>query len=177
MPNLGILIAEFELLTRAAPATGVRMLPPRLAAQSASELLSVLLPMAPALSLIDGSEITVRQRAPGDARTRLPLAAGIQLGSMATYERSDAGRGSLHHAPPTTHASAGTLAPSAFTGVLTPAGVAGVASGGAGAVTPAAALIAVLLVCLLAALLSARLTLEPFPLHSIVLSSRLEHPG
>jgi hypothetical protein len=60
---------------------------------------------------------------------------------------------------------------------LTPAGVAGVASGGAGAVTPAAALIAVLLVCLLAALLSARLTLEPFPLHSIVLNSRLEHPG
>jgi hypothetical protein len=184
MPNLEILIAQFESLMRARRASRGLASAARVAG-STLELQSLLLGMTPPPPQAASSDTPrPRQRPPaaGPEPTVASPAAAVALGSAryasSTYQtldiRRDTRRGTTQNAP-RNPAAAGperlVKAPAA------PAGAASSIGAGAGAAAPAEALLAVLLVCMLAALLSARLALDPFPLRSVLLTWRLERPG
>ena len=184
MPNLEILIAQFESLMRAGrasrgPASAAR------AAASTLELRSVLMGMAPRPRQAASSDTPrprPRPHAAGPEPTVAPPAAAIALWSArsasSTHQTLDIRRDIRRGTPQNAPRSPAAAGPKRL--LTAPAGPAGAASSigaGGGAAAPSEALLAVLLVCMLAALLPARLALDPFPLQSIVLTWRLERPG
>jgi hypothetical protein len=185
MPNLEILIAQFESLMRTGPASRAPVWAAR-AAGSTLELQSVLLRMAPQPPQAASSDTPrpwQRPHAVGPEPTAAsPVAAAITLESArlasSSYQtldiRRDTTRGTPQNAP-RSPAAAGSQR--LLTAPAAPAGAASSIGVGAAAAAPAEALLAVLLVCMLAALLPARLALDPFPLQSILLTLRLERPG
>jgi hypothetical protein len=179
MPDLDILIAQFESIVRARPASAER------AAGSTLELQSMLSLMAPPPPRAEGSDATRPwQRAPAGgpgptAASPVTAAAALESARFApsTYPldiRRDTRRVTPHNAPRSPAAAAPQRL---LTAPATPAGAASSVGAGAGAAAPSEALLAVFLVCMLAALLPARLALDPFPLQSILLTLRLERPG
>jgi hypothetical protein len=185
MPNLGTLIAQFESLMRARPASSVSGLRAR-AARSTLEFRSELLRLAPPLSRADSSAAPAPRRpapthawepvAAAPAGTAISLeSAHFQTGAVSAYRGRSPARGAPQSAPRTPSAAAEAQQPLAAPGA--PAGPASSAGAGAGASAATPALLAVFLLCLLAALLPARLALDPSPLRSILLSWRLERPG
>jgi hypothetical protein len=184
MPNLEVLIAQFESIMRArrapsAPASIKR------AAGSTLELQSVLSLLAapPRAARSDTPRPWHRPHASGPGPTAAsPVTAAVALESArlapSTHQtldiRSDTKRVTRQNAPRSPAAAAPQRL---LTAPATPAGAASSVGAGAGAAAPSEALLAVFLVFILAALLPARLALDPFPLHSIVLTLRLERPG
>jgi hypothetical protein len=184
MPKLEILIAQFESLMRAGPAWRAPVSAAR-AAGSTQELRSVLLHMAPLPSSAPSSNTPMpwqRAHAGGPEQTATSPAAAVALGSArftsSSYQTPDTRRDTRRGTPQNAPRSPAAAAPQRLlTAPATPAGAASSIGAGAGAPAPAEALIAVILMCMLAALLPARLALDPFPLKSIELTSRLERPG
>jgi hypothetical protein len=183
MPNLEIMIAQFESLMRAGRASRGPALAAR-AAGSTLELRSVLLRVAPPPRQAASSDTPRPRPRPHAAGPEPTVAspAAIALGSARlaspTYQTLDIRRDTRRGTPQNAPRSPAAAGPQRL--LTAPAGPAGAASSigaGAGAAAPSEALLAVLLVCMLAALLPARLALDPFPLQSIVLTWRLERPG
>ena len=184
MPNLEILIAQFESIMRARSAPSAPTSAAR-AAGSTLELQSVLSLLAPPprVARSDTPRPWQRPHAGGRRPTAAsPVTAAVALESArfapSTHQTLDIRGDTRRVTPQNAPRSPTAAAPQRLlTAPATPAGAASSVGAGAGAAAPSEALLAVFLVCILAALLPARLALDPFPLQSIVLTLRLERPG
>jgi hypothetical protein len=170
--ELRSVISQFESLARDTPAGIAAPASPELARARArvQALVSVILSPSPLPDAAAGPRSTLTG-ARADASTTVAPAEPSVLGvSPARSDRFGAAR----------HGSSGTPAESAAapTGVGSQTSLAGGAlGGGATGLTAPAALLVVAAACLLATRSRGRLSMDPLPWKSALLSSRLERPG